>query len=407
LKALALALSLGACGGAEERAPNASPPYPGDPPQGTAILVTEGEAILDGAGADTGWRWILFDDAFCNTATVVGGGDYQFGTATTGLAINWGDPTSTDLVVFLQGGGACWDFVTCGGAHRIDSRLTPTAATGPFGAAEFAANVYERYPNAWVRRANLPPSLAAATIVFVPYCTGDVHAGQRVTTYSPPSYLSYLPAITWHHVGHGNLMAFLARLKPTFPSPGKLVVAGSSAGGFGTLANYPAFRWYWPDARSYLVDDSAPPLIGGAIPATTRSAWYSSWNLGESIGRYCPECPADMSRGLAELASRYPDDRIALICHLQDEVIRFFYGTFLPVPVAKDAAVFEAELRALGTNVLDPATPNARYFFTNTPTPVAHPALEDPTQVTTPGTGLTPWLEAMFSDSTTWGSATD
>jgi hypothetical protein len=133
---------------------------------------------------------------------------------------------------------------------------------------------------------------------------------------------------------------------------------------------------------------------------------YSSWNLGEALDHFCPGCRADMAAGMTEVAAHYPGDRIALVSHLQDQIIRqFFYdpGTFSPM----DAAVFEAELRRLGDSALDPATTNAKYFFTNSPTPGAHPALDDPTAVTTPGAGLVDWLEKMVSDDPAWLSDTD
>src|SRR6266542_3621557 len=69
---------------------------------GPAIARTDGAAI---AGTD-GWRWIPFADSTCTDAiSDPSTGRYRFGTSTTGLAISWGPQTSTDLVVFLQGGG--------------------------------------------------------------------------------------------------------------------------------------------------------------------------------------------------------------------------------------------------------------------------------------------------------------
>jgi hypothetical protein len=376
--------------------------FPGSsaPPHGGApIRRTDGTAIAGAAG----WRWIPFGDAICTDAVADASGRYTFGTSTTGLAISWGPETSTDLVVFLQGGGACWDFITCGGAAPL---VDKTALTGPFGPAEFAQDIYAKYPNSWIRRENLPPAIQDATVVFVPYCTGDVHGGDRVMTYV--SLVPGFPSITWHHVGHANVLAFLKRLAPTFPHPAKLVVAGSSGGGFGTLANYTTFRAAWPDARSYLVDDSGPPLIGDAIPVLTRAAWYGSWNLGASLGSFCPECPEDLSAGVTEIVARYPQDRIALLSHLQDGVIRGFFGTITltPFPTITPMAAdeFEAQLRLLGTTRMDPATANAKYFFTAGD---GHPTLEDPTVITTPPPGLPAWIELMLSDSPDWASASD
>jgi hypothetical protein len=397
LRALAVVLLVAAaCGDSNEELP----------PGGMPISRTEGTPIANA----TGWTWIPFGDAFCTDATLVSGA-YQFSTSTTGLAINWGPPTNTDVVFFLEGGGACWDFVTCGGARAFSALLEPTASTGPFGPDEFANDIYLAYPSSWVRRERLPPSLADATIVFIPYCTGDVHAGDKVTTYDPPALLSSLPSITWHHVGHANVTAFLRRLGPTFTEPGKVIVAGSSAGGFGSLANYPAFRGYWPSAKSYLVDDSGPPLAGDAIPAETRAAWYASWNMGASLDSFCPECRTDMSAGMARLAADYPGDRIALLSHLRDGVISGFFGTYSYSPPSfspMDPAAFETALRSLGADVMDPATGNAKYFFTLGITGgTGHPTLDDPTDITTPDPGLESWLELMLSDSTSWASASD
>jgi hypothetical protein len=394
----ALLLAAAACGdGSSSSTPN---PYAGTPPTSAAISRTEGTPI---AGAPT-WTWVPFQDAVCTDAVLDSSGlSYQFSSSATGLAISWGPETSTDVVVFLQGGGACWDFLSCGGIPNV---IPKTASTGPFGPAEFAKDIYAKYPHSWVVRANLPSALADATIVFVPYCTGDVHGGDAVRTYTSP--IQGLPPITWHHAGHANIMAFLKRLGPTFPSPGKLVVAGSSAGGFGSLANYPAFRWYWPNARAYLVDDSGPPLIGDAIPPANRNAWYASWNLGASLDAFCTTCRADLSDGIREIAHRYPSDRLALISHLQDLTIRTFFATIdettLTVAVMP-ADRFQSALVNLKTTVMDPV--GARCFYTNTPSPTAHPSLEDPTRVTTPAPGLAPWIELMLSDDPSWTSVSD
>jgi pectinacetylesterase len=385
-------LALAACGGGSSPPDPVVPgPYDGAPPLGAAIAQADA-APIPNAGD---WTWVPFPDTTCTDA-VLDSGAYLFSTSPTGLAISWGDPGNADVVVFLQGGGACWDFFTCGGAPTF---VPKTAATGPFGPAEFEADIYQAYPLSWIRRENLPQSLAGATIVFVPYCTGDVHAGDAVTTYSFPG----AQPITWHHAGHANVLAFLKRLGATFPAPRKLVVAGSSAGGFGALANYPAFRWYWPDAVSYLVDDSGPPLAGAAIPASTRAAWYASWDMGASLDAFCPSCQTDFSQGLRALAARYPQDRIALLSHLQDLTIREFFGTFTITPpylVPMSAPDFEAALRALGTDAMDPATSNAKYFFT---AGAEHPTLLDPTAIDLP-VPLEVWIEDMLSDAPGWTS---
>jgi hypothetical protein len=175
---VAVLLSAAACGdGSRDDPPN------GVPPRGEPISRAEGAAM---AGAE-GWTWIPFPDARCTDALASG-----FGSSATGLAVSWGPEGSRDLVLFLQGGGACWDFFTCGGAPELVPR---TAVAGPFGPGEFE-DVYDAYPGSWLRRENLPPSLRDASLVFVPYCTGDVHGGDTTTTY--PSPLPGRAAVTWH-----------------------------------------------------------------------------------------------------------------------------------------------------------------------------------------------------------------
>lgn len=373
-----------ACGGSSPG--EVSPPVP--------IPIVPGDGT-DIAGAP-GWKWIPFDDAFCNDMPSPG----VFTQSTTGLAVSWG--TGKDLVIFLQGGGACWDFVTCGGAATLVSG-TPTASTGPFGPTQFAADIYAKYPSSWVHRDQMPAAIGTATLVFVPYCTGDVHSGDKVTTY--PSPVFGLPAITWRHLGHANLLAFLRRLAPgiALGTGDKLVVAGSSAGGFGALANYPTIRAEWPKAKAYLVDDSGPPLQGDAIPASSRAAWYASWNMGASLGSFCPACQSDLSLGLTAIFAAYPQDRVALLSHTADAVICSFFGTYsttAPYLTPKDPVTFENQLRALGTNVIAPSA-NGRYFFT---AGTAHPTLEDPSAITTPAPGLPAWIEEMLSDASSWAN---
>ncbi|HET9552530.1 MAG TPA: pectin acetylesterase-family hydrolase, partial [Anaeromyxobacteraceae bacterium] len=240
--------------------------YAGTPPLGAPIL----DADLP-AGQ---WTWIDFPDTSCGDGT------------STGLGINRG--TGQDLLVFFDGGGACWSYETC---------AVGTATHKAYGSADFAADVTAYLPGSILDRTQLPPTLAGATVVFVPYCTGDVHGGDTIKTYTAP-----LASETWHHVGHENLKAFLKRLGATWPSPRKVVVAGSSAGGFGALSNYEAFRWYWPAAQGYLVDDSGPPLVGDDIPAAERDAWYNAWNLGVALDAFCVGCRTDLSDAVAQLS---------------------------------------------------------------------------------------------------------
>jgi hypothetical protein len=335
--------------------------YQGQPPLGDPITVDE---------APVGqWSWIPFPDTTCADGSP------------SGLGVNRGE--GQDLVVFFDGGGACWDYFTCVSVG--------TAVDASYGEAKFWDEVDVWLPRSLLDRAQLPPTLEGATLVFVPYCTADVHGGDRTVTYS-----GYAGADTktWHHEGHANLMAFLPRLAATWAAPRKVVVACSSAGGFGALASYEAFRWYWKDAQAYLVDDSGPPLVGDDIPATERNAWYQSWNLGASLDLFCVDCREDFSAGIAALSHAYRDDRFALLSNDQDSTMSMFLGGKLP-------GTFQDDLSTLRAGVFEP-TANARVYYDSG---AGHMLLPDVAAHSTGGVALRDWLETMVSDAPGWESA--
>jgi hypothetical protein len=361
------ALALAAC--APTSTPIEKKGYSGKPPLGTAI--SEAELPLEG------WAWIPFGDAICADGSP------------TGLAVNRG--SGPDLLVFFDGGGACWDYATCSLGTAVDAN---------YGSATWDAELRDYVPSSLTDRAHLPATLAGATIVFVPYCTGDVHGGSKVKTYG-----NELFSETWNHLGHANVLAFLARLGPTFPSPRKLVVAGSSAGGFGALVSYEAFRWYWPDAQGYLVDDSGPALVDDDVPARLRDAFYSSWALNEALDPICLDCRSNLSSGFRELAELHPADRIAFLSHARDPVMSAF--------VLSTPSAFEASLRQLEAEVFAP-TPNARVFYDADEGPIDAHMLLTPASpsgaasyVATHAEGgltLPAWLELMVSDDPSWAT---
>ena len=71
-------------------------------------------------------------------------------------------------------------------------------------------------------------------MVYMPYCTGDVHVGNRVVTYTDPTGAN--PPITFRHNGYNNTVAALNFLHTRFPTINKLLVTGFSAGGVASSA---------------------------------------------------------------------------------------------------------------------------------------------------------------------------
>lgn len=323
----------------------------------------------DGEGALPAgqWSFVAIEGATCADGTA------------TGVAVNPGP--RTDVVFFLDGGGACLEYLTC-----IEFE---TASNGPFGEPEFRDRVLPLLPGSPMDRDDPANPFREWTFVFVPYCTGDVHIGDFVASYRDFE----LDEHPYRHVGRTNVALALARLEVLLPAPEKLVVSGASAGGFGAALDYDQVRSTWPQARGYLVDDSGPLLVGDDVPSEIRSAWIASWQADEVILPICPDCLDDWSGIYAALRARWPDDRFALLSTLRDRVIRAF--------LLRDGPEYEAAILRLDAEVFEPL-PGAETFLVPGE---GHTFLGAPSATSVAGITLTEWLRRMVEDDPAWTSA--
>jgi Pectinacetylesterase len=337
-----------------------SPATDADASVSDASAVTDAQPIVVAPG---GWTWVDVPESACDDGTP------------TGIAVNPGP--GDDLFVYFEGGGACWDYTSC--------VILNSSTHGPFGKAQWTANAgqFNGGPFDRTRAAN---PFAASTFVFIPYCTGDLHAGNNVQRYTGPG------THVIHHVGRKNAEAFVARLAATWPHASRVVVSGTSAGGFGATLNYALFRGAFPAAKMDLIDDAGPLLEGEGINSGLRTAWFSVWKLGEVVDPLCPTCRTDLSGMYAALAARYPNDRLALLSVLTDPVISLYFALSLDQ--------FQTDLLATVKDRFEPTT-NARAYLlagtqhgllpatasTSAPTPTGNVLLES-------------WLDAMVSGGT-------
>jgi hypothetical protein len=229
---------------------------------------------------------------------------------------------------------------------------------------------------------------ATWNLIVVPNCTGDLHAGDNTVVYDTGSEMR-----THHHAGHANFVAFLDRLGPTFPTPGKVVLGGISAGGFGALFNYPTMRTRWPSAQAYLLDDSGPLLESASFASGFVADWFTNWRLDLVTDPICgTPCRSDLSLVHSSLAGLYPNDRMGLVSSTQDTIVRGIYGL--------TAAEFETALLTMATDRIDPAA-NARYFVV---TGASHAQLGSPGTVSQNGTALLDWIGQLVSDDAGWAT---
>jgi hypothetical protein len=333
-------------------------------PDATASSA-DAAAPLTGTPAGT-WTWIDVPGMGCDDGSA------------TGVAVNPapGGAATGPLFIYLMGGGACWDASTC--------LVLNTAVHGPYGRAQWEANGAPSVAHALDRTRATNP-FRDASYVFVPYCTGDLHAGNNIATYD------VLGPHAFAHVGRRNIEALLPRLRATWPTPQRVILAGSSAGGYGATLNYDLVRHNYPNAEMALVNDAGPLLIGDGIPADDRAAWYANWHLGDVVDPVCAGCRADMSMMYSALARLYPNDRMALLSSLQDQVIRTYFLILL-------GADFELRLRALVTDRLAPL-PKFRTFAIPGE---SHTLLGAPDTTTSDGVTLDAWLGRMLAGDASW-----
>jgi len=289
-----------------------------------------------------------------------------------GVGLNRG--STSDVVIYFEGGGACWNSLTC--------EVLQTATGGAFDLKQEIA----AYGTSWLLSRTLAGNpIAKANYVLVPYRTGDVHGGDASATYTVAG-----KPVTWNFAGRSDFAEDLKRLAQRFPSPGRVIVTGSSTGGYGAIFNYASIRQTWPKATSYLIDDSGSPLEANVTPQTQWAQMYSSWNLGALTDPLCA-CRHAWSPALAAIAKHYPHDRMSLLSFEQDSALPSFYGI--------TAAQFSAALDALATHVIEPA-PNVRYYFAPGS---GHVLLVDPANFNQ-GVNLVTWLGQQLDGSPAWKS---
>ncbi len=189
---------------------------------------------------------------------IVPGGDCQ---CSDGSEFSfWVRETSPDKVlIYLEDGGACFSAETC----APDSDLyNTTVGEGPIGAGGIFDFADERNP------------FSDYSVVYVPYCTGDVHLGDTTTEYAPD--------LTVHHTGYVNGTAALDFAAAAAPGASEVVVVGESAGSIAAPLYAGLVSDRLPDARiTVLVDGSGSypdvPRINEILTAWGFSSIEPPW----------------------------------------------------------------------------------------------------------------------------------
>lgn len=284
------------------------------------FLDTIVDVIVDG-GNNFAWQKVELPGTKCGN-----GSQYKFFMRRT---------ASPNLLFFFEGGGACWDYDTCSGRAGVLGAANPNGIPDDY-MVQFKAKFVSPIVNGadpglpFRSRTDLPTK--DWNIVYMPYCTGDVHIGNRNATYVDQT--GGQPPLAWNHSGYTNSLAAANYARQQIPNVNKLLVTGFSAGGTATAAGYWFVRRAINPVRGYYLNDSGPvfPAPDGSYNSRSlHNQIRSSWALDSVFGQLPSTFnPNDMGSINRMVALEFPTDQIGYTAYTRDyNYSRFSYERFL------------------------------------------------------------------------------
>lgn len=228
---------------------------------------------------------------------------------------------SRNLVVYFEGGGACWDNLSCSFpiaeglppqlpqfyVPAIDPRTDPGALDG----------LFKQDPANPVRDWDM---------VYIPYCTGDIHIGSADRSYANVGNpLLPVPQFEIRHRGFDNFMVVLDWIRKNVRAPKNVLVTGASAGGYGASAHLPWVARTFPRAHMFALADASQGVTTPAFDAGNPGR--QSWNPQLAPWAFGPDPAAVPSPELLATAARaLPRAKVAQFTTPLDGVQVQFYA---------------------------------------------------------------------------------
>lgn len=253
-------------------------------------------------------------DGQLHTATCSG---YPGTDASYRFWVRPGDPKK--LAVVFDGGGACWDNLTCSNPFGGSGLLTFFSPDIPAGADP------SRY-GGLLDFANPANPVSDWTVVAIPYCTGDVHLGSADQPYRMVGHRDLPRDFTIRHRGYDNFMVVLDWITRNVPQGvSDLLVTGASAGGYGAAGLFPWVAQAYPAARLSVLADASQGVSTEAFDAGTPGR--GSWNAQLPPWVFGSDPLATRSYELVQKgAAAHPAGRFAQYTTTADGVQIGFYG---------------------------------------------------------------------------------
>jgi len=226
--------------------------------------------------------------------------------------------TVNKLVIYFQGGGACWGSINClyfptytynEQQFETIEMFSNTEGMGIFDTAN-PANPFKNW-----------------YMVYIPYCTGDIHWGASDTEY--PDIMDLIPELdfwTIQHHGFVNFQVVLKWIEANFERPRKIFVTGISAGSYGAIGGFPFIKEAFPLSRVYVLGDAAYGVSSEDFNSYSIPNWNTQvpdWIPGYENGFDPNKTTADVFR---DYANYYPFSKVAQYTTAWDATQAWYYN---------------------------------------------------------------------------------
>ncbi|MDH3647609.1 MAG: pectinacetylesterase family protein [Gammaproteobacteria bacterium] len=179
------------------------------------------------------------------------------------------------LLIFEQGGGACWQgFYNCN--VLAEAQEPPVARVGVWD-FDSRDNPFADY-----------------SIVYMPYCDGSVFSGDN-DVFDPAfgEAIGVPEAVVRFHRGFRNQSAGIDLAREMFPHARRITVAGSSAGGVGAAGFAPFLvRLLYGNEIKLTVFNDAGPVAVNLAATDDIAARDADWQFGQFYPTSCTNCDA-------------------------------------------------------------------------------------------------------------------
>ena len=166
------------------------------------------------------------------------------------------------LLIYYQGGGACWNALTCAipSCRSLPEEDLDTFATDGFFDLENPENPFRDW-----------------NIVFVSYCSCDIHFGDASVEYEEG-------ADPTRHLGFHNAKVAEKWAREHFLNPEVVFVTGSSAGAYGAWFHGPLLHEVWPASQFHVLADAGNGVITDDFLRDELAVWNFTPNLPDIAG---------------------------------------------------------------------------------------------------------------------------